>query len=280
MSGITTMSGGTTPINYSSNTGGSPASFTKFFPSGGTFTVITGSGAASVSGPVVYHSSNSAVTVTGASAVDDNTAGNNSITAGSSMQVFAQAGDTVSASAGSTTLFGANSGVTTFSISAGNSWIGGGSGSIFGNSSGANSTLIGGQATSFFNVTGASNTVIGGAAGNTFVNLSKATGPESIFTNPGTSQGNMYIAMGSGAESFTGGGGNSTVIGGTGNDVFGFINGHAGGSETIYNFNSSDNLAFYGYTAPPTEQVVNGNDVMTLSDNTKITFVGIDHKIF
>ncbi len=31
---------------------------------------------------------------------------------------------------------------------------------------------------------------------------------------------------------------------------------------------------------PPTETIVSGDDVMTLSDGTQITFTGIDHKIF
>lgn len=78
--------------------------------------------------------------------------------------------------------------------------------------------------------------------------------------------------------------GASTVTGGSGADVFGLVKGHAGGSETIYNFNSSDKLAFsgYGYTATnlPAETVMDGNDVMALTDGTVITFIGIDHKLF
>jgi hypothetical protein len=54
--------------------------------------------------------------------------------------------------------------------------------------------------------------------------------------------------------------------------VFGFVDRHAGGTITIENFNSTDNLAFggYGYSlaSPPTETIVDGNDVMTLSDGT------------
>jgi len=71
---------------------------------------------------------------------------------------------------------------------------------------------------------------------------------------------------------------------GSGHDVFGFVDGHAGGTITIENFNSTDNLAFggYGYSlaSPPTETIVAGNDVMTLSDGTQITFIGFNHKIF
>jgi Ca2+-binding RTX toxin-like protein len=90
--------------------------------------------------------------------------------------------------------------------------------------------------------------------------------------------------MNAGASTMIGGSGAATVIGGSGQDVFGFVDGHAGGSITIENFNSTDNLAFggYGYSLanPPTETLVGGNDVMTLSDGTQITFIGIDHKIF
>jgi hypothetical protein len=200
------------------------------------------------------------------------------------MAVFTQAGDTVSASSGSVTLFGANSGQTKFSLSGSNSSIIGGNGSIAGTSSGANSTLIGGQGVSLFNVTGSNSYIVGGSAGTTGVDLRGSTGPEQIFTNPGTSHGNMVVFMGSGADSFTGGGGNSTVVAGSGSDVFSFIKGHAGGTETIIGFNAKDSVDFggYGYSLnnAPSEQVVNGSDVMTLSDGTKITFVGLDHKIF
>ncbi len=40
--------------------------------------------------------------------------------------------------------------------------------------------------------------------------------------------------------------GAATVIGGSAQDVFGFVDRHAGGMITIENFNSSDNLAFGG----------------------------------
>jgi hypothetical protein len=90
--------------------------------------------------------------------------------------------------------------------------------------------------------------------------------------------------MNAGASSMIGGSGASTVMGGTGDNVFGFVKGHAGGSETIYNFSGQDNLAFqgYGYSADlvPVETIVDGNDVMTLNDGTLITFVGVGQKIF
>lgn len=110
------------------------------------------------------------------------------------------------------------------------------------------------------------------------------TQAQAYFTNPLGNSGTVSITMNAGASSVIGGGGASTVIGGAGNDVFGFVNGHAGGSEVIYNFSSADTLAFegYGYSLgnAPMETIVNGNDVMTLSDGTSITFMGIDHKIF
>jgi Ca2+-binding RTX toxin-like protein len=91
-----------------------------------------------------------------------------------------------------------------------------------------------------------------------------------------------------GADTVVGGSGHASITGGGGHDVFAFVAGHGGGTETISGFTTSDTFAFsssYGYTAatPPPEQVVNGNDVITLTDGTEITtitLVGIDYKLF
>jgi Ca2+-binding RTX toxin-like protein len=115
--------------------------------------------------------------------------------------------------------------------------------------------------------------------------MSQTTGPETIATNPNGGDGQLVATLGSGADSVIGGGGASTVTAGSGNDVFGFVKGHAGGSEVIIGFNSSDNIAFssdYGYSATnlPTENVTAAGDVITLTDGTTITLSGVDHKIF
>jgi hypothetical protein len=65
------------------------------------------------------------------------------------------------------------------------------------------------------------------------------TQAQQYFTKPLGNTGTATVTM-------IGGSGAATVIGGSGHDVFGFLNGHAGGTITIENFNSSDNLAFGG----------------------------------
>jgi Ca2+-binding RTX toxin-like protein len=154
--------------------------------------------------------------------------------------------------------------------------------------SGANATLIGGTSVSIVHVLGANSLAVAGSAGLTGIDESKSTGAETIATNPLGNAGEMIAILGSGADSVLGGSGSATISGGTGKDVFAFIKGHAGGSEVIIGFTSSDNLAFagYGYTGDhlPTETIgaIDGisSDVISLSDGTTITLAGIDHKIF
>jgi hypothetical protein len=116
---------------------------------------------------------------------------------------------------------------------------------------------------------------------------------EQVATSPipGSNSGALVANLGTGttAESVIGGGGSSSIsAGGSTNDVFGFVQGHAGGSETISGFNSTDNFAFQGYGADAIKSeafVANsastGTDVITLTDGTTITVVGsFTHSIF
>jgi hypothetical protein len=72
------------------------------------------------------------------------------------------------------------------------------------------------------------------------------------------------------------------VLGGSGPDVYGFLNGYAGGAEAIEGIKANDVLVFGGYTSYPiaSESVVNGSDTITLTDGTVITLVGFAHKVF
>lgn len=279
MSGVTTMSGGATPLNFSSTAGGSPSAFGNAFGSGTSYTGISGSGAVSVSGAAVINSSNTALTISGASGITDNSAGNNSITLATTTKFFSQAGDTISASSGATTMYGANFGQTTFTSTGALNSIVGGNGNIQGTSTGANSLLTGGQGISLFTVTGANSVVVAGAKGVTGVDLSKSTGPEAFFTNPGSTSGLSVVYMGSGADSFIGGAGTNIVRAGSGPDTFAFLNGHAGGTTYILGFNSNDQV-IGNYNGISSETITSGSDVITLSDNTKIVLVNYDHKIF
>jgi hypothetical protein len=112
-------------------------------------------------------------------------------------------------------------------------------------------------------------------------------GAQFITTDTGaklvdTSSGDPVIAVGMGNSTLIGGGGNSNVVAEGGNDIYGFLNGHAGGQEDIYNFNSSDQLAFGGYTGDPirTETVGATGDLIQLTDGTIINLVGVNHTVF
>jgi hypothetical protein len=112
-------------------------------------------------------------------------------------------------------------------------------------------------------------------------------GAQFITTDTGaklvdTSSGDPVVALGAGNSTLIGGGGNSTVVCDGGNDVYGFLNGHAGGQQDIYNFNSTDQLAFGGYTGDPimTEAVGSTGDLIQLTDGTIINLVGVNHTVF
>ena len=246
--------------------------------SGTSVQTYSGSGVLG-SGAVVVQTGSGTITAgTSTTAIVDASAGGNVISASAPIVIAAAPSDTVSAT-GSATLLGASSGQVTFNTSGPNSSVVGGSGSIVGTASGSNTTLIGGTGVSLFKVTGANALVVAGPSGTTGVDMSQTAGPETVASNPNGGDANLVAYLGSGADSVIGGGGQTTVRAGSGNDIFAFVNGHAGGSEFITGFNAKDNLAFDGYAKGPTEQVVGGQDEMTLSDGTVITFFGVTHTI-
>jgi Ca2+-binding RTX toxin-like protein len=219
--------------------------------------------------------------------VADSSSGNNAITTVNPASVFLQPGDTIS-SAAATTVYGGGSGTATFALTGANSSVTGGAGYISGAASGANTTLIGGTGGGSFTVGGGASgslAVAGQSPGTTNITLAETTGGAEVATNPLGNSGTLVATLSSaGADTVVGGGGASTIHGGGGNDVFAFVNGHAGGTEVITGFTTSDTFAFggYGYSATnvPTETVTGGNDMITLTDGTQITLVGIDHKVF
>ena len=277
-----TVTGATVPTNFSSASGSS-AAYSALFPPGTPVNLITSSGVSTLSGADSLTASNVSVTVSG-SAVADSSAGGNSITTVNPASVFAAPGDTIT-SAAATTIWGADSGVTTFSLNGAGSSVTGGVGYISGVASGANSTLVGGSGGGAFTIGGGgtgSLAVAGTGTSVTNVTLAETTGGAEIATNPGTDPGTLIATLSStGADSVIGGGGSSTITGGGGDDVFGFVNGHAGGTETILNFTTSDTFAFGGYGSNPiqTETYTGGangagTDVIKLTDGTVITVEG------
>jgi hypothetical protein len=284
MSG-TTVSGGSVPNNF---TGAGGATFSSVFTSTTQVSFVT-PGVSTVPGAVAVTASGGTYTLS-ASAVADTSAGSNSLTLTKPSTVFAAPGDTVS-SAAAATIFGGASGTTSFVSTGSNSSITGGAGFINGVASGANSTLVGGTGGASFTVGGAGSEAVAGNSGTTNVALTGSGEQVATSPIPGSNTGTLVANLGTGttAESVIGGGGSSSVsAGGSTNDVFGFVKGHAGGSETISGFNSTDTFAFGGYGADPIKSeafvansATTGTDVITLTDGTTITVVGsLTHSIF
>ena len=280
MSGTTTINGSSVMSQFTPGTSASVA-FNAITASGAMFSVDTTSGAFGTAGPVSVGGMNITATFANATIVYS-TAISSSLTVTTlpSAKVFAASGDTITA-AGADTLYGADTGLSTFISTGNNSSVVGGAGDMAATASGANTTLIGGTGTSNFTVSGAGSVAVAGPSGTTNISLTDSAGAE-VATNPLGNSGSLVASLSQtgGADTVAGGSGSSSIVGGNGHDVFAFVAGHGGGSETISGFTSNDTFAFssdYGYSLknPPPEAVVNGNDVITLTDGTEITTITI-----
>jgi Ca2+-binding RTX toxin-like protein len=148
----------------------------------------------------------------------------------------------------------------------GNSTLQGGSGpDIMGGNADINSVtlMIGGTGDTTFLGYGGTVTAEGGSGNDTFW----------------TGTGSMTITEGPGNDNVVFGAGHATVTGGTGTDLYTFINGQAGGIDMISGFKvGQDQVQLFGYDTTTVQPVfTGGNAVLTLSDNTRITLVGVTH---
>jgi Ca2+-binding RTX toxin-like protein len=135
-----------------------------------------------------------------------------------------------------------------------------------------------------FAIGGGSITAIAGAGAETITGAVSPAG----FGSTSSTGNNLFIA-GSGNDSLQAGGGADTLQGGTGSailssglgaDTFSFVNGSAGGSDTITGFKAADTLQLTGYglnstTALNTAVHSGANTVLTLGDGTTITLSGV-----
>jgi Ca2+-binding RTX toxin-like protein len=73
------------------------------------------------------------------------------------------------------------------------------------------------------------------------------------------------------------GSGNATISGGAGIDSYVVANGSAGGQDVIDGFKvGTDQLGLFGYAPGAVQtQVTGGSTILTLSDHTVITLVGV-----
>jgi len=181
----------------------------------------------------------------------------------------------------------------------------GGSATIFGGT--GSDTYFGGGGPDYVQGgTDGHNFLIGGSGAATLVGAGDGDILKAGIGSPGqvlrAGLGNETLEGGSGSDTFYGGGkGSSTqIIGGTGNDTFFSAGGTAtvtagaasnlfvftksdpGGSDVIQGFISGlDQIGLEGFKgnevarALKSQTVVDGNDTITLSDHTTITFVGV-----
>jgi Ca2+-binding RTX toxin-like protein len=217
--------------------------------------------------------------------------------------------DTVVSGSGADTVFSGGSGTMVVSVGSGTMDFVGGSNNatVFGGAH--TSTIIGGASGSIVY-----SDTAGGAAeyhaqggsevfdarlsngNNSIYGAYNVPGSETLFGGSGDNYINPLNATASviggiGADTLVGarfnasvtGSANATLTGGAGSDTFEFVNGYAGGHDYVTDLTANDvvNLAFYGYTPTgissllASATVSGGSSTITLSDATKITFVGL-----
>lgn len=232
--------------------------------------------------------------------------GNNAIMLGSGHDVIQSTGDdTVVAGSGAETIaaFGpqiliyGNASKLNFTDVGGSATVFGGTGSdtfvgadgpdlVRGGTGGNNflmagfgaATLYGGGNGDQLYSNGVQGQVLHAGAGNETLSGAFSGGADTFYGSSGRTQ----IIGGFGNDTFVAGSGAATVTAGLGQDMFVFNNGQAGGRELINAFVSGqDTIDLQGYgkhaidKALDSQQVKGNTDTITLSDNTKVTFVGV-----
>ena len=155
--------------------------------------------------------------------------------------------------------------------SAGNNVLMGGTGS-------ATSVLFGGGNGDVLMARGfAVTTMVAGGGNETLTGASSSA--NNIFYAIASKGGNASLQGGNGADTFVVAGGNTTVNGGPGQDLIGIV-ASGGGNITITSFNAAEKVTLVNYGANEAARAlstasVGASTTLTLSDSTKVTFVGV-----
>lgn len=253
---------------------------------------------------VLSHSGSVAYGNAGASTVVDQGSGQDTVVQGSGPEtVFADAShslyygnvgsltfisgigasDTVVAGAGNATLFGALDSNNLFFVGHGQFLLVGGSSNdtVEGVAGASNGAVLLAANGGVMNLVGNTNNVLIAGAGSVTLNGVGAIGNNVFYAGVGSDS----IVAGAGSNVLIGGPGDDTLVGGQGANVFELDRAFATfGYEVIDKWNTSDQLVLSGYGAPTargglpahaTTAIVNGSEVLALSDGTRITFLGI-----
>jgi Ca2+-binding RTX toxin-like protein len=265
---------------------GGPGPLVFIAASSGADCVTGGSGAATVFGS------------TGGGVLSGGSAGGNVlVSGGGTTSVFGGGGGDllVAAGGGATTLVMptdstafSDAGQTTIFAASGDAAVGGGSSNLMVAGSGPEALYAGAASSTLFGGTGADTlttaangqtTMLGGSGGTLFIgNGGAATafggaGNDTLFAGSGS----MVYAEGPGADLVVFGSGSATISGGAGIDSYVVANGSAGGQDVIDGFKvGTDQLGLFGYAPGAVQtQVTGGSTILTLSDHTVITLVGV-----
>ncbi|MCW4589868.1 hypothetical protein NO263_04655 [Gluconacetobacter entanii] len=138
------------------------------------------------------------------------------------------------------------------------------------------STIYGAAGTDDLNIT---------ASDDTYTDFDGSQGSGNEVFDGANSTGDIDAVGGSGNNTLIGGSGNNTLSGANGINDFIFINGHAGGQDIIKDFGKSSanvvELSGYNMTQASLQDmlanatVTGGNTTISLSDHTRVTFVGV-----
>ncbi len=182
---------------------------------------------------------------------------------------------------GASTVAGAPAGsVTVVGNGGGGLFVGGGAGNNEMIANGGAATMFGGGAGDQLIAANAASNRFAAGAGAETVSAMAATGSNVFFAGAARA---MLIG-GAGQTQFVVGAGDATVAAGSGQDLLDCIDGFAGGAATVEGWNPArDQIALYGYAGNETAQVLadstgdgHGGTLITLSDNTRILFAGVD----
>jgi Ca2+-binding RTX toxin-like protein len=255
----------------------------------GTDTIIGGSGAATVSAganqalvfaggaPLSFYAGSETSTViagAGGATVQGGSAGTLFFADGASSYYGGGAADTVLGGSGPLTANGGGGAVLIFGGTNGHNRL---------TSGGGKATLVGGGTGDVLTATGNANVVLVASSGAETLNGAGASGANIFFGGVG----NDVIEGGGGNDLILAGEGNDTLSGGRGTNVFEFIDGYGGGTDTITDFSASrDYVELAGFATGlaatvltaaiiKSETVTSSGTTIALPDGTHILFSGV-----
>ncbi|MGI4976953.1 MAG: hypothetical protein ACRYG6_08430 [Janthinobacterium lividum] len=145
----------------------------------------------------------------------------------------------------------------------------GGRETLTGSGSTGRNVFFGGSGADVIAAGAGASTVIAGIG---IATISGGAGAAAIFAGAGSA----VVLGGGGADYVQAGAGNATLFAGAGMDIVGVVSGQAGGSLVVSGFRAGiDRVSAQGYAAGPVVASGGGSTVLTFSDQTRVTLLGV-----